>query len=163
MDQLHDEVRPARIRLAGVEDLGDVGVVHHGQGLALGLETGDHLAGVHARLDDFECHVAADGLALLGHVDHAHAALGDFLQDFVAADDRARLFRGRVEEGRVDLHDGRFQEAADFTLRGEHPLDFFVQCAVLAARLFQIGSAFGRRALFQGGEEYGFRGKGMRP
>ena len=37
---------------AGVEDLGDVGVVHHGQGLALGLEARDDLLGVHAQLDD---------------------------------------------------------------------------------------------------------------
>ena len=44
MDQLHDEVRAAAVRGAGIEDLGDVGMVHHGQGLPLGLEAGDDLA-----------------------------------------------------------------------------------------------------------------------
>ena len=42
-DQLHDEVGPARLGGAGVEDPGDVGMVHQRQGLPLGLEPGDHL------------------------------------------------------------------------------------------------------------------------
>ena len=49
LDQLHDEVGAARVGGAGVEDPGDVGVVHQGQGLPLGLEPGEHLAAVHAR------------------------------------------------------------------------------------------------------------------
>ena len=44
VDQLHDEVGPAGVGGAGVEDPGDVGVVHQRQGLALGLEAGDDLA-----------------------------------------------------------------------------------------------------------------------
>ena len=63
LDQLHDEVRPAGLGGAGVEDPGDVGVVHQGQGLPLGLEPGDDLARVHARLDDLQRHPAADRLA----------------------------------------------------------------------------------------------------
>jgi len=51
-DVLHDEVRPAGFRRAGVEHLGDVGMIHHRQGLSLGLEAGDHLLRVHAQLDD---------------------------------------------------------------------------------------------------------------
>ena len=43
LDQLHDEVGPAGVGGAGVEHLGDVGVVHQGQGLPLGLEAGDDL------------------------------------------------------------------------------------------------------------------------
>ena len=43
VDQLHDEVRPAGFGGAGVEDAGDVGVVHQRQGLPLGLEAGDDL------------------------------------------------------------------------------------------------------------------------
>ena len=49
LDQVHDEVRPAGAGRAGVEHAGDVGVVHQGQGLPLGLEAGDDLPGVHAR------------------------------------------------------------------------------------------------------------------
>ena len=62
-DQLHDEVGPARVGGAGVEHLGDVGVVHQRQGLPLGLEAGDDLPRVHARLDDLQGHLAADRAA----------------------------------------------------------------------------------------------------
>ena len=65
--------------VATVEDPGDVDMVHHRQGLPLGLEAGDHLAAVHARLDDLERGLALHGLGLLGHEDRAHAALADLL------------------------------------------------------------------------------------
>ena len=74
---------------AGVEHPGDVGVVHHRQRLALGLEARDHLPRVHAELDDLERDLAADGLALLGHEDRAEAALAELSQELVAADDRS--------------------------------------------------------------------------
>ncbi len=90
VDQLHDEVGPAALGGAGVEDAGDVLMVHHGQGLPLGLEAGDDLAAVHARLDDLERDLAADGLFLLGHVDGAHAALADLLKELEMANDCAR-------------------------------------------------------------------------
>ncbi len=94
-DQLHHEVGPARLGGPRVEHPGDVRMVHQGQGLPLGLEAGDHLLGVHARLDDLQGHLAADRLLLLGHVDHAHAAFADLLQQLVGADDRAGSFRYR--------------------------------------------------------------------
>ena len=92
MDELHHEVRPARLGRAGVEHAGDVRMVHHRQGLPLGLEAGDHLPGVHARLDDLEGDLAADRLRLLGHEDDAKAAFADLLQQLVGADDRADAF-----------------------------------------------------------------------
>ena len=49
-------------------------------------------AAVHARLDDLERDLALHGLGLLGHVDDAHAALADLLQELVWANDRARAF-----------------------------------------------------------------------
>ena len=52
LDEVHDEVRPAGVGRAGVEHAGDVRVVHQGQGLALGLEAGDDLPGVHPGLDE---------------------------------------------------------------------------------------------------------------
>src|SRR5207237_7580317 len=58
LDQFHDEVGPAGVGRAGVEDAGDVRVVHHGQRLALGLEAGDHGPRVHAGLDALECDAA---------------------------------------------------------------------------------------------------------
>ena len=73
------------VRRAGVQHLGDVGMVHHRQRLPLGLEAGDDALGVHAQLDDLERHAAADRLLLLGHINHAAAAFADLLQQFVAA------------------------------------------------------------------------------
>ena len=64
-------------------------MVHQGQGLPLGLEAGEHLAAVHAGLDDLQGHLAADGLLLLGHVDDAHAAFAELLEELVGADLRA--------------------------------------------------------------------------
>ncbi len=90
--QLHHEVRPARFGRSGVEHFGDVGMVHHRQRLPLRLEPGDHLLGVHSRLDDLQGHLAPDRLLLLGHEDDAEAAFADLLQELVAADDRAGLF-----------------------------------------------------------------------
>ena len=87
--------------VAAVKDLGDVGVVHEGQGLPLGLEPGDHLAGVHARLDDLEGDLALHGLALLGHPDLAHAPFADPFQELVGADDGAgALGDGLIGVGR---------------------------------------------------------------
>src|SRR5262249_41770084 len=77
-------------RGAAVDDAGDIDVVHHGQGLPFGLEAGDDLAAVHARLDDLQRDLALHGLGLLGHVDGSHAALADLLQQLVRPDDRTR-------------------------------------------------------------------------
>ena len=88
-DQLHDEVGAAAVGGPGVNDAGDVGVVHHRQRLALGLEAGDDLPGVHAGLDDLQRHLAAHGVRLFGDVDDAHAPLADQLPQRVGADDGA--------------------------------------------------------------------------
>ena len=58
----------ARGGLAAVQDVGNVGVVHEGQRLPLGLEAGHHLARVHARLEYLHRHLAAQGLLLLRQV-----------------------------------------------------------------------------------------------
>ena len=50
---------------------------------------------VHARLDDLQRDAALDRLGLLGHVDDAHAAFADLLQQLVGADLRAGLFASR--------------------------------------------------------------------
>ena len=57
--QFHDEVGPARFGRAGIEHLGDVRMIHHGQRLPLGFEAGDDLLGVHAQLDDLQRDAAA--------------------------------------------------------------------------------------------------------
>ena len=86
LDQFHDKVGPAVVRRPCVEDSGDVGMVHHRQSLALGLEPGDDLAAVHARLDDLQRDAAPDRLPLFGHRNFAHPAHPDSLQQLVTAD-----------------------------------------------------------------------------
>ena len=44
-----DQILPEAF--AAVKNAGEVGVVHQGQGLTLGLEAGKHIAGIHAGLD----------------------------------------------------------------------------------------------------------------
>ena len=85
-DQLHHEIRSAGLGGAGVEDAGDVFVLHHRQRLPLGLEARDDLLGVHPQLDDLQRDAAADGMNLLGHEDDAEAALADLFQELVASD-----------------------------------------------------------------------------
>ena len=99
VDQLHHEVRPAGVGGAGVEDPGDAGVVHQGQGLALGLEAGDDLLGIHARLDDLQRDLAMDGPLLLGEEDDAHAALAEPADDRVGPDARAGPLGDRAGRG----------------------------------------------------------------
>ena len=95
VDQFHDKIGSSGIRGPGIQDLGDVGMVHQGQGLTFGPESGNHLVRVHAQLDDLEGNVAAHGPLLLGHVHHGHPAFTDPLQQMVAADDRAGTLHDR--------------------------------------------------------------------
>jgi hypothetical protein len=53
-------------------------MIRHRQGLPLRFEPGEHLPGVHPRLDDLQRHPALDRFALVGHVGHAHAPFVDF-------------------------------------------------------------------------------------
>jgi hypothetical protein len=50
---LHHKVRLAVWSRAGIEDLGDRGMVHDGQRLPLGLEALQHPLVVHSDLDEF--------------------------------------------------------------------------------------------------------------
>ena len=69
-------------------------MVHQGQRLPFGLETGHDLARVHAGFDDFQGHLAANGLLLLGDEDQPHAPFADLLQELVVADDAAEAVDG---------------------------------------------------------------------
>ena len=99
LDQRHDEIRPAGVGGPAIQDPGDIGVVHEGQRLPFGLETGDDLARVHARLDELQRHLAADGVRLLGHENDAKPAFADLLQELVGANDRAGTLADRLIPG----------------------------------------------------------------
>ena len=64
LDQLHHEERLVGLGGAAVEDAGDVGVVHQGQRLPLGVEPGQDRPRVHADLDQLEGDLALDRLGL---------------------------------------------------------------------------------------------------
>ncbi len=89
--QLHHEERLAGLGGAAVVHAGDVGVVHQGQRLPLGVEPGQHRTRVHADLDQLERHLPLDRFGLLGPVDGAHSPFAeDFEQRVPAGDDLAR-------------------------------------------------------------------------
>ena len=138
LDQFHDEVGPTGGGGPGVEDPGDVGVVHHGERLALGLEAREHLAGVHAGLDHLEGDHAGDGAALLGHPDRAEAALADLLAQGVGAD-LVALGLGIGSVGEVTGSDGDClgvaEKGIDLPSFDQQALDLEPQLRVVAAGL----------------------------
>ena len=104
--ELHHEVGPARFGGAGVQRLRDVGMVHDGQRLPLGLEAGQDVPRVHPELDDLERDGATEGLELLGFVHDAHATLAQHADHAVRADAvgcccRRRERRHCLEEARI--------------------------------------------------------------
>ncbi|MCH2134539.1 MAG: hypothetical protein MK116_12405 [Phycisphaerales bacterium] len=74
LDVLHGEPGPTSIGGAGFEDLGDARMIHARQGLALGLETSEGIAGIKAGLDDLEGHPSLDGHGLFREVHGTHSA-----------------------------------------------------------------------------------------
>jgi len=113
-------------------------VVHHGQGLAFGLETGDDLPGVHARLDDLQRHPTADGVRLLGHEDDAHAPLADLFEQLVRPDDRAGMLGdlGRVDG---DVNGGDREEARLLVVHAEQRLQSVLEVPIRTAEVPEIG------------------------
>src|SRR5215470_4767597 len=82
----HDEVGLTVGSGTGVEDFGDGGVIHDGEGLALGLETAEGRIVVHATAYEFESDIAADGSGLFGEPDLSHAAFAEFLEQAIGAE-----------------------------------------------------------------------------
>ena len=78
--QFHDEIRPAGRRGAGVEHLGEVGVLHHRERLPLGRESRHHFLGVHAEPHDLERDLPLHRFPLVRHEHHAAPAFPDFLR-----------------------------------------------------------------------------------
>ena len=118
-DHLHDEVRPAGVGRAGVQHLGDVRVVHQGEGLALGFKAGDDLLRIHARLDDFQGHRSAHRVLLLGDEHEAHAAFTNLLQQLVGADLSAGRLGLGVERARFQAGRGAIQKGTGRKVIGD--------------------------------------------
>ena len=181
LDQVHHEERPPLAGRAGVEHPGDVGVVHDGQGLALRVEPGQDVAGVHPRLDQLERDHPLDRLDLLGQVDAAHPPLADQLAELVPArDDRAEGRPGRrrgvggrdrrlvhQEPGRGVDEAGRprpgrdrrgrrlVRAASGAVVPGQQRLDARAQLGVVAAFAVEERRAIGGLGEVQGGAGQG--------
>ena len=89
LHQFHHEKWPAIFGRAGIENLGDVRVVHQGQSLPLGLKPGEDRSRVHADLDQLERDPPFDRLQLFGEIDGAHAPFADLFAELVPARDHA--------------------------------------------------------------------------
>lgn len=85
--QRHHEIRPATFGRAGVQHLGDAGMVHQCQGLSLRLKTRHDLLGIHAEFDDLKGDAASYRLCLFGEVNGPEASFADLLQQSVASND----------------------------------------------------------------------------
>ena len=154
--QFHDEKRPARGCRAGVEDLGDVRVIHHRQRLPLLPEAGDDFLCVHAELDDFQRHAPSHGLLLLGHPHHAEAAFADLLEELVRADAVAGFLGFEPREFGLDLRwerRGRFHKIPRRFMRGEQGADFGGEGVIARASLCQSAFAVFGGEIDERGEE----------
>ncbi len=138
-------------------------MIHHRQCLPLGFKPGNHLAAVHARLDDLERNAAADGPLLFRHVDHAHAPFADLLQQLVGPDLRAWLFGHRLGMTTFKGGSRRCKEAARVAMRSEKALDPLTQIRILAAGSIEHRSPCLGVGQIQGLGEDGFFGRGCRP
>ena len=84
LDQLHHEERRPIVGCAGVEQPGDMRVVHQRDRLPLRLESGqDRLRLTPINPDQLDCHLALDRLGLVGHPHRPHAPLADQLPQLV--------------------------------------------------------------------------------
>src|ERR1051325_6742925 len=97
--EFHHEIRTAGFGRAGVEDFGNVRMVHQSQGLPFGFEASNYLPGIHSQLDDFERDAAFHWLLLFRYIDGAEAAFAELFEKFVAANDSPRAFRKRRHYG----------------------------------------------------------------
>ena len=95
--EFHDEIRAAVLGRARVVDTRDAGVIHDRQRLTLRLEARDELLRVHAQFQDLQRHASRNRRGLIRHVDDAHAAFAEDLQDAVWAD--VRWLVGRRSRG----------------------------------------------------------------
>lgn len=91
-------------------------MIHHGHRLPFGLETGDDLTSVHARLDHFQGNQTTDRIFLFSQIDDPHASLPDLLQEFVRADLGADLIDSKLVAERGNQTIGRCIQGAVFLL-----------------------------------------------
>ena len=88
---LHGEIRPSLRARTCLVHLGDIGMIHQGQGLLFALKARQDGARVHAELDQLERHLADHRQFLFGEVHHPHAAFAQKPHDAICPDPPPRL------------------------------------------------------------------------
>ena len=106
LDQLHHKERPAALGCAGVEDAGDVGMVHHGQRLRSDSNRARTFRESIPGLISFRATMRRIGRSLLGQVNGAHPPLANLLAELVA------IRNDRIDRGRRLLSLGRSRSGA---------------------------------------------------
>ena len=110
LDQLHDEVGHAFVGLPGIEDAGDVFMLHERQRLPFGGKATKDDGAIHAAFEDLDRHEALDGLHLLRTINDAESTLAQLVQKPKAVADPAVLagdgFHGHLRP-RFAPHRGR--------------------------------------------------------
>jgi hypothetical protein len=147
LHQLHHEVGPPAFGGSGIMDLRDVGVIHHGEGLPLGLEARADLLGVHPGLDDLQGDPAFYRFGLLSHVDRAEAPFANLLEQLVTPDPIAFLFARDLLRG---LNGESRHEVLRREVGGEERFDLLSLWFIVSTDFLQISSAFLRIDDFDG-------------
>ena len=131
------------------------GMIHQRQRLPLGLEAGDHLPRVHARLDDLQGHLAAHRLLLLGDEHQPEAPLADLLHELVGTDDCARSLEwaGSVP-GDAGRRDRLLKEFAQTVVGQQQGVDVRPEVQVALARPVQVGASLFLGRQLEGFAEY---------
>ena len=93
IDKFHHEVRTTVVRSAGIKHACDIGMVHHRQGLLLGVEPGDHIFRVQLRFDQLEGNATLDRLVLFREPDNSHSAATEFFNQAKIGEDRGNADR----------------------------------------------------------------------
>ena len=155
LDQLHHEVGAA-VGLAGVEDLGDVGMIHQGQRLPLLVEAGEHPLGVQAGADDLDGDAALTGAAWSATQTSPMPPFAELLAQLEAAGEdafgqerRPALPRG---VGRAGVG-AAFEDAAGLVVGLEQALDAPAEGVVAAAGPVEKCAPLGPGGLARGGGE----------
>ena len=157
-NQFHDEVGPPELGHTGVQNFGDVWMIHQGERLALLLKARDDLLRVHAQLDDLEGHAALDRPLLIGHPDGAKAAFTDLLAELVVADLLAVLLGLESRQLRSHFRGERrvHRQQAALVVRGEQPAHAHFKDEIVFALGGDEGLTRGAVGDFERGVEDGF-------
>ena len=133
LHKFHDEVRAALFCCAAIQYASDVGMIHHCQGLTLGLKSGYDLARIHPGLNHLERHSPAHRRFLFGHINRSHSTLSDLLQDRVTANFGARFYENKwIASARVHRRGIRKMNTSHGKVCVEEFLDLIAKRRVIA-------------------------------